>query len=96
MRPIRPSARTLIKAGEPIRAGEKTLFPVAEVTIWETEAAILGIMVTPIALIVVEKREEYVLSLSGREVTLKGLLEMEPSLRDAVDKAMGIHRIRVT
>jgi uncharacterized spore protein YtfJ len=96
MKPIHPEARTRITAGEPLKAGNRTLFPVAKVTILSTEMAILGIIVAPLAIIVVEKRDEYLVSLTGETMTLKTLMQMEPSLRAVVDKAMRIHRIKVT
>jgi uncharacterized spore protein YtfJ len=93
---IHPRVESRIKVGEPLKSGHRTLFPVAKVTIVWTEISIEAVIMVPVAIIVVEKRNEYLINLGGEQMTLKMLMKMEPALRASIDRAMGIHRIKVT
>lgn len=96
MKQIHPLVETRIKVGKSLKSGHRTLFPVAKVTVLWTELAVKAVVMVPLAIIVVEKRDEYLINLSEEQMTIKALMKMEPALRASIDGEMGIHRIKVT
>jgi uncharacterized spore protein YtfJ len=92
---ILPKVQTRIKAGDPLKIGDKTLFPIVKFSILRNEREILGGWAVPIAFLVAENDREYAISFTGKMMTVKEIIKMEPSLRSFMDKALGIHSVKV-
>ncbi len=98
MKDIRPpKVETEIKVGERIEIEGRSIYPVVKVAVLKTpEGAVFGSWITPLAMLVIEQKEQYALSFTGEEMTADQIGELVPSLRQVIDKARGIHRIEVS
>lgn len=98
MKEIRPpKMETEIKAGERIEVEGRSIYPVIKVSVLKTpDGAAFGGWVTPLAMLVIEQKEQYTISFTGEEVTVDQISSLVPSLRKVIDKARGIHRIEVS
>ena len=76
-----------ISVGDPIEIDQRCIYPVARVL--ALKGCILGCMISPEALLIVEPAQAYAVSLTGQEITLDQLLEMVPSLWEMVEKETG-------
>lgn len=91
-----PRVETSINIGEPKRIGKRTLHFLGKISIITTgDGDIIGGWANPIALVVIEGDIEYVLSFTGKDLTINQLMEMVPSLRDVLNKEDGIYKIKV-
>jgi len=91
---LNPEIGARIEAGEPLVAGGRTIYPVANVSVFGLGNKVLGGWLSPLALVVIESKEAYLITFS-RNLTMDEVLELAPSLRPMVDKARGTHRITV-
>ncbi len=92
-----PRVETEIKVGERIKIEERSIYPVIKISVLKTlEGAIFGGWVTPLAMLVIEQKEQYAISFTGKEMTADQVGELVPSLRKVIDEARGIHRIEVS
>ncbi len=98
MKGIRPpKMETEIKAGDRIEIEGRSLYPVIEVSTLKTqEGTIFGCWITPLAMLVIEQKEQYAISFTGKEMTADQIGDLVPSLRRVIDKARGIYRIKVS
>jgi uncharacterized spore protein YtfJ len=96
-----PSIDIEISVGEPMKIEDRHIYPVAKISIVKTaEGGVVGSWMTPLAMLVIESNEVYAISLTDNEVSVNQLAKMAPSLKkvinEAVDKAHGIYRIKVS
>ena len=49
----------------------------------------------PQAMLIVEPGRQYAIDISGEQMSIETILEVAPSLKEIVEKAREIHRIRV-
>jgi hypothetical protein len=85
-----------IKIGELLKLGNRTIHLIIRLSVLDTENSFLGAWAYPIALLVIEPGKEYAVSFSEEKITLAQLMDIAPSMRDILDKARGIHRIKVS
>ena len=78
-----------ISVGDPIKIDQRCIYPVARVLALKGCGCILGCMISPEALLIVEPARAYAVSLTGKEITMGQLLEMVPSLWEIVEKEKG-------
>lgn len=91
-----PKVVTEIRVCKEITAGIRTIFTVVRTSILETEdGKILGSWIMPLAMLIIEPKSQYAISISGEKMSIETILEMAPSLKEVVEKARGIHRIKV-
>lgn len=92
-----PRIETEIKAGEKIEIEGRSIYPVVKISVLKTpEGTVLGSWIAPVAMLVIEQKEQYVISFTDEEMTVDRLGKMVPSLRKVIDKARGIYRIEVS
>jgi hypothetical protein len=91
-----PKVKTEIQVSKEIEAGARTIFTVIRISILATDDGnILGSWLMPQAFLIIEPGEQYAVSISGEQMSMEKILEMAPSLKEVVEKARGIHRIKV-
>lgn len=74
---------TDISVGEVLKIGDRTLYPVIQVSALNRKRkGFFGVWVSPLAMVVVEPTRKYVISLISETITLDQLLEMVPSLKE--------------
>ena len=78
-----------ISVGDPIKIDQRCIYPVARVFASKGCGCILGCMISPEALLIVEPARAYAVSLTGQEITLDQLLAMAPSMKEIVEKETG-------
>jgi hypothetical protein len=92
-----PVVETEFRVAKKILAGNKTIYTVVKVSILKGEDdKIMGSWLTPLAMLIIEPGRQYALSISGEKMPLEMVLELAPSLKAVVDKARGIHKVKVT
>jgi len=79
-----------ISVEDPIEIDQRDIYPVAKISVSKGCGCILGCSVSPEALLIVEPARAYAVSLTGEEITLDQLLAMVPSLREIVEKEIGM------
>jgi uncharacterized spore protein YtfJ len=92
---LNPEIGNRVEAGGPLVAGGRTIYPVANASAFGVGDKVLGGWLLPLALVVIESKRAYLIPFSRNLTTLDEVLELAPSLRPMVDKARGIHRIKV-
>ena len=91
-----PKVKTEIQVSKEIEAGVRTIFTVIRISILATDDGnILGSWLKPQAFLIIEPGEQYAVSISGEQMSIEKILELAPSLKEVVEKARGIHRIKV-
>ena len=91
-----PKVETEILVCKEIEAGVRTIFTVIRISILATDDGnILGSWLMPQAFLIIEPGEQYAVSISGEQMSMEKIQEMAPSLKEVVEKARGIHRIKV-
>lgn len=91
-----PKVKTEIQVSKEIEAGVRTIFTVIRISILATDDGnILGSWLKPQAFLIIEPGEQYAVSISGEQMSMEKILELAPSLKEVVEKARGIHRIKV-
>ncbi len=91
-----PKVKTEILVCKEIEAGVRTIFTLVKISILATdEGNILGSWLKPQAFLIIEPGEQYAVSISGEQMSMEKILELAPSLKEVVEKARGIHRIKV-
>jgi hypothetical protein len=89
-----------IRIGKGMKAWNKTIYPIIEVSVLKTEASgIQASWIVPLAVLVVEPGEQgehYVLSLTEEKTSAEMMARLAPALREVVDRSRGIHRIKVS
>jgi hypothetical protein len=91
-----PKVKTEILVCKEIEAGVRTIFTLVKISILATdEGNILGSWLMPQAFLIIEPGEQYAVSISGEQMSIEKILELAPSLKEVVEKARGIHRIKV-
>jgi hypothetical protein len=91
-----PKVKTEIQVSKEIKAGVRTIFTVIRISILATDDGnILGSWLKPQAFLIIEPGEQYAVSISGEQMSIEKILELAPSLKEVVEKARGIHRIKV-
>lgn len=78
-----------ISVGDPIKIDQRCIYPVARVLALKGCGCILGCIISPEALLIVEPAQAYAVSLTSDEITLDQILAMAPSLREIVEKGIG-------
>lgn len=82
--------------GREIKAGDRAIWPVMRVSILRfSEDKVLALQITPLALLIIEPVGEYAVSFDGEPMTVEDILELAASLRDVLEKARGVVRIKV-
>jgi len=79
-----------ISVEDPIEIDQRDIYPVAKISVSKGCGCVLGCSVSPEALLIVEPARAYAVSLTGEEITLDQLLAMAPSLREIVEKEIGM------
>jgi hypothetical protein len=91
-----PKVVTENRVCKEITTGIRTIFTVVRISTLETDdGRILGSWIMPRAMLIIEPGNQYAVSISGEQMSIKEILEMAPSLKEVVEKARGIHRIKV-
>lgn len=91
-----PKVKTEILVCKEIEAGVRTIFTVIRISVLATDDGnILGSWLKPQAFLIIEPGEQYAVSISGEQMSMEKILELAPSLKEVVEKARGIHRIKV-
>lgn len=91
-----PRVKTEILVCKEIEAGVRTIFTLIRISILATDDGnILGSWLMPQAFLIIEPGEQYAVSISGEQMSIEKILEMAPSLKEVIEKARGIHRIKV-
>ena len=91
-----PKVKTEILVCKEIEAGVRTIFTLVKISILATDDGnILGSWLKPQAFLIIEPGEQYAVSISGEQMSMEEILELAPSLKEVVEKARGIHRIKV-
>ncbi len=86
-----------IRIGKCLKAWDKTLYPVFEVSTLKTGAGgVQASWIVPLAVLVVEPEGLHAVSLTGAKITVEKLLDLAPALQEVVDGATGVRRIRVS
>jgi len=94
--PKLPKVKTEILVCKEIEAGARTIFTLIRISILATEDGnILGSWLMPQAFLIIEPGEQYAVSISGERMSIEKILELAPSLKEVVEKARGIHKIKV-
>ena len=78
-----------ISVGDPIEIDQRDIYPVAKISALKGCGCIMGCLISPEALLIVEPARAYAVSLTGEEITLDQLLAMAPSMREIVEKGTG-------
>jgi len=95
-KPKLPGVVTEIRVCKEITAGIRTIFTVIGISTLETDdGKILGSWIMPRAMLIIEPGSQYAISIGGEQMSIETILEMAPSLKEVVEKARGIHRIKV-
>jgi aromatic ring-opening dioxygenase LigB subunit len=85
-----------IRIGKGIKAWDKRVYPIVEVSLLKTDAGgVQAGRIVPLAVLVVEPEEQYVLSLTGEKISAQMLQHLAPALREVVEKARGVRRINL-
>jgi len=78
---------TRIAVGEALKAGDRFLYPVLKIEVIHSRGNLLGLWVIPLAVLVVEPGEDYLISLYKEEAGAEELAEIAPSLKAIVEEA---------
>lgn len=81
-----------ISVGDPIKLYQRDIYPVARISSLKGHRSALGCLVLPLALLIAEPTQSYVVSLTGEEMTLDQLLAIAPSLKYALKKDYSAYR----
>jgi hypothetical protein len=85
---VRPwETETRIEVGEALKAGNRFLYPVVKIGVLHSRGEILGSWVIPLAVLVVEPGEDYLIFLQKRYKGAVELAEITPSLKVIVEEA---------
>ncbi len=88
---------TEIRVGKELLAESRMLYPLVRISILKMiDGKVLGCWLTPLAMLVIEPGEQYSVSLTEEEMNLETVLDLAPCLRTVVERARGIHRIKVS
>jgi uncharacterized spore protein YtfJ len=91
-----PKVVTEIRVRKEMEAGARTIFTVIRISSIATDDGnLLGSWLMPLAFLIIEPGEQYAISISGEQMSIEKILELAPSLKEVIEKARGIHRIRV-
>jgi hypothetical protein len=85
---VRPwEIETRIEVGEALKAGDRFLHAVLKIAVIHSRREILGSWVIPLAVLVVEPGEDYLIFLHKRDKGAAELAEIAPSLKVIVEEA---------
>lgn len=91
-----PRVVTEIRVCKEITAGVRTIFIVVRISTLESDdGKILGSWIMPWSMLIVEPGRQYAIDISGEQMSIETILEAAPSLKEILEKAREIHRIRV-
>jgi hypothetical protein len=91
-----PEIETKIYVEKELTVGERTLHSVVRISTIKTEYGdLLGIWLTPLALLIVEADEEYVISLCQEKMSIETILKLAPSLKDRLETARKGSKIQI-
>jgi len=77
--------KTDIVIGEALKIGNRTLYPVVQVSTLNVKKGVfIGGCVLPIAIVIVEPTLEYVISLTEEKLTLEKLFQIAPSFKEKI------------
>ena len=74
--------QTHILAGAQIRAGERIIYPIIKIFVIATGSRLLGLRISPIALLIIEPGMQYALSLEGKKMNVEEIYKLDASLKD--------------
>jgi len=74
--------KTETVVGEALKIGDRTLYPVIQVSTLNRKGKNFFGWVSPLAIAVVEPTQKYVIPLTDETITLEQILEMVPSLKE--------------
>ena len=89
MRTTFSSEISWISVREPIEIDQRDIYPVAKISVSKGCGCLIGCIISPEALLIVEPGRAYAVSLTGEEIPLDQLLAMAPSLGEIVEKKIG-------
>jgi uncharacterized spore protein YtfJ len=91
-----PEIESMIRVEKKLMAGKRTLYTVVRISIIKTEyGGISGIWLTPLALLIVEADEQYVISLCQEELSIETILKLAPFLKDHLETARKGSKIQI-
>ncbi|VVB69636.1 Uncharacterised protein [uncultured archaeon] len=97
MRDIRlPVVETEICVAKGLKAGDRSLYTVIRVSSLKDEGKIVGSWLTPLAVLIVEPKDQYAISITGERMRLEEIMKLAPSLRAVVEKARGAFHVPIT
>ncbi len=91
-----PEVETEIRVAKELKAGGRSLYTVIRVSSLKDEGRIVGSWLTPLAVLIIEPKDQYAVSITGERMRLEEIMELAPSLKAVVEKARGILHIKVT
>ena len=75
-----PKTETIV--GKPLHTDDRIIYPIVEISTLKDESNFYGAWISPLAIVVVEAEEKYVLSLTDKDLDSDELLQMVSSLKD--------------
>ena len=91
-----PEIETMIRVEKELKAGNRTLYTVVRISIIKTEyGGILGIWLTPLAVLIVEDDLQYAISFTEEKLSVVKILELAPSLKDRLETARKGSKIQI-
>ena len=83
--------------GKGIKAWDKTIYPIVEVSVLKTESCgVQASWIAPLAVLVVEPGGQFVLSLTEEKLSAETMERLAPALQEVVDRSRGIRRIKIS
>jgi len=91
-----PKVETEIHISEEMKAGVRTIFTVIRISNLTTDDGMIqGSWLVPLAFLIIEPEEQYAISITGEQMSIEAILELAPSLKEVIENARGIRRIKV-
>jgi len=85
---VRPwETETRIEVGEALKAGDRLLYPVLKIEVIRSKGYPLASWIIPLAVLVVEPREDYLISLHKTDNGAEELAAFAPMLKAIVEEA---------
>lgn len=82
-----PKIEMHILAGAQIRAGERIIYPIIKLFVIAAGGCLLGLRISPVALLIVEPGVQYAFSLEGKKMNLEEIYKLDASLKDIIAAA---------
>jgi uncharacterized spore protein YtfJ len=75
-----PETETIV--GKPLHIGDRILYPIVQISKLKDDSNFYGAWISPLAIVVVEAEDKYVLFLTDEDLDSDELLQMVSSIKD--------------